>query len=147
MEALRQSNQQQQRALSQLEARQDQPQSSGVTERGRDLDRMRQSWQRIRQRARGLTQRGSRGAPWGVDARSIERQVTQREIEDFLSQPDLWRNLLQPVKELEARLRAQMEVAQIKKNLFSASEPEVPTPYRHQVEEYYRDLSRHPKGR
>ncbi len=99
----------------------------------------------MRQRARGLTQRGARGAPWGVEARAIERQVTQREIEDFLSQPSLWRNLLQPVKELEARLCAQMEVAQIKKRLFSAREQEPPTPYRHQVEEYYRDLSRHPK--
>jgi len=146
IEVLRQGNQQQQRALSRLEAHPDQPQASGVAEREGDLDRMRQGWQRIRQYARGLTQPWSRGAPWSVDARAIERQVTQREIEDFLSQPDLWRNLLQPVKELEATLRAQVEVAQIKKRLFSASEQEVPTPYRHQVEEYYRDLSRQPKG-
>ncbi len=44
IEALRQGNQQQRSALSRLETHRDQPQSSGVAERGRALDRMRQDW-------------------------------------------------------------------------------------------------------
>jgi hypothetical protein len=143
-EAPRQGNRQRQRALSQLEQQEGRQQTTVGVERSGDLDRIRQSFQRSRRYARGLVQPWARGERWGVDARSIERELTQREIEDFLSQPDLWRKLLEPVKELEAALRAQAEVSRIKKRLFSAREQEVPTPYRHQVEEYYRDLSRGP---
>ena len=83
----------------------------------------------------------------GADVTLIARGPHLTAIRERGLRLDLGRNLLQPVKELEATLRAQVDVAQIKKRLFSASEPEAPTPYRHQVEEYYRELSRQPKER
>jgi len=139
IEALRESNRQQQRALSSPE-QQDGRQQGG--ERGGDLDQMREGLERSRRYARGLVQPWARGERWGVDARSIQRELTQKEIEDFLSQPDLWTKLLDPVRELESTLIAEAEVSQLKEKVFSAREEAVPTPYRELVEEYYRELSR-----
>ena len=82
-----------------------------------------------------------RGERWGADARSIQRELSRKEIEDFLSRPDLWRRLLEPVRELETTLRAEANAGQPEKNLFAAPEETVPAPYRHLVEEYYRNLS------
>ena len=103
---------------------------------------MQQGLQRSRRHAQGLVQPWVRGERWGGDARSIQRELTQKEVEDFLSQPDLWKNLLEPVRELESTLRAEAKSSQLKKKIFSAPEETVLTPYRNLVEEYYRELSR-----
>ena len=109
---------------------------------GSALERMQQSLQRSRRHARGLVQPWIRGERWGIDARSIQRELSQKEVEDFLAQPDLWKKLLEPVRELESTLRAEATSAQLKKKLFSAPEETVPAPYRDLVGEYYRELSR-----
>jgi len=142
-EALKQGIARQQRSLSgrdrQPEGLMDgAPQADG----GNSLERMQQRLQRSRRHAQGLVQPWARGERWGIDARSIQRELTQNEIEDFLSQPNLWKKLLEPVRELESTLRAEADGSQLEKNVFTAPEETVPTPYRNQVEEYYRELSR-----
>jgi hypothetical protein len=143
IEALKQSNARKQRSLSDMG-----PQPNGEAKRapgagaGSTLERMRQRLQRSRRHAQGLVQPWVRGESWGIDARSIQRELTQKEVEDFLSQPDLWQKLLEPVRELESTLRAEAKSSQLKKKLFSAPEEIVPAPYRDLVEEYYRELSR-----
>jgi hypothetical protein len=109
---------------------------------GNALERMQQGLQRSRRHAQGLVQPWVRGESWGGDARSIQRELTQKEVDDFLSQPDLWKNLLDPVRELESTLRAEAKNSQVQKKIFSAPEETVPTPYRDLVEDYYRELSR-----
>ena len=109
---------------------------------GSTLERMQQRLHRSRRYAQDLVQPWERGDRRGIDARSIQRQLTQKEIEDFLTQPDLWKKLLEPLKELESTLQAEARVSQLKKKLFSAPPETVPTPYRDLVEEYYRELSR-----
>ena len=78
--------------------------------------------------------------PWG-NARSIRQQLTQQDIEDFLNQPELFRQLLQPILELEGALRAQAELDEINNKLYAPVEEDVPDEYRELVEEYYRVLS------
>ena len=106
------------------------------------LQRMQQALQRSRRHAQGLVQPWARGESWGGDARSIQRELTQKEVDDFLSQPDLWKNLLAPVRELEAALQAEAKSRQLKKKIFLATEETVPIPYRDLVDDYYRELSR-----
>jgi hypothetical protein len=103
---------------------------------------MQQALQRSRRHAQGLVQPWARGESWGGDARSIQRELTQKEVDDFLSQPDLWKNLLAPVRELEATLQAEAKSRQLKKKIFLATEETVPIPYRDLVDDYYRELSR-----
>ena len=103
---------------------------------------MRGHLQRSRRYARGLVQPWARGERWGIDARSIQRELTQKEIEDFLAQPDLWQKLLEPVRELESTLQAQAEGDLLKKKIFAVPEETMPSSYRDQVAEYYRELSR-----
>jgi hypothetical protein len=126
------------------------PQPGGPVKRspgdGNALERMQQGLQRSRRHAQGLVQPWVRGERWGGDARSIQRELTQKEVEDFLSQPDLWKNLLEPVRELESTLRAEAKSSQLQKKIFSAPEDTVPTPYRDLVEDYYRELSRVDRG-
>jgi hypothetical protein len=105
-------------------------------------ERMEQRLQRSRRYARGLVQPWTRGERWGIDARSIQRELTQKEIEDFLSQPDLWHKLLDPVRELESTLRAEAKDSTLEKKIFSVPRENLPDQYRDQVEEYYRELSR-----
>ena len=78
--------------------------------------------------------------PWG-NARSIRQQLTQQGIEDFINQPELFRQLLQPILELEGALRAQAELDNINNKLYATFDEEVPEEYRELVEEYYRVLS------
>ncbi len=78
--------------------------------------------------------------PWG-NARSIRQQLTQQDIEDFLNQPELFRQLLQPILELEGALRAQAELDEINNKLFAAADEDIPEEYRELVEQYYRVLS------
>jgi hypothetical protein len=106
------------------------------------LERMRRGLQRSRHHAQGLVQPWVRGERWGGDARSIQRELTQKEVDDFLSQPDLWKNLLAPVRELESTLQAEAKSRQLKKKIFSATEETVPIPYQDLVDNYYRELSR-----
>ncbi|MGD8446302.1 MAG: hypothetical protein PVI94_22570, partial [Desulfobacterales bacterium] len=106
------------------------------------LQRMQQALQRSRRHAQGLVQPWARGENWGANARSIQRELTQREIDDFLSQPDLWKNLLAPVRELESTLRAEIKSRQSQKKIFSTPEETVPLPYQDLVDNYFRELSR-----
>jgi len=78
--------------------------------------------------------------PFG-NARSIRQQLTQQDIEDFLNQPELFRQLLQPILELEGALRAQAELENINQKLFASVDEDVPEEYRDLVQEYYRVLS------
>lgn len=78
--------------------------------------------------------------PWG-NARSIRQQLTQQDIEDFLNQPELFQELLQPILELEGALRAQAELDEINNKLYAAADEEIPEEYRELVEQYYRVLS------
>ena len=75
------------------------------------------------------------------NARSIRQQLTQQDIEDFLSQPELFRQLLQPILELEGALRAQAELDNINNKLYASVDEDIPDEYRDLVEEYYRVLS------
>lgn len=75
------------------------------------------------------------------NARSIRQQLTQQDIEDFLNQPELFRQLLQPILELEGALRAQAELDSINNKLYATVDEEIPDKYRDLVEEYYRVLS------
>ncbi len=78
--------------------------------------------------------------PWG-NARSVTRQITRQDIEDFLNQPELFRALLEPVIELEGALRAQAELEEISNRLYATIEEDIPDEYRDLVQEYYRVLS------
>ena len=141
--ALKQSNALTQRSLSGKD-----PQPDGQVKQppgdddGSALARMQQGLERSRRHARGLAQSWARGERWGIDARSIQRELTQKEVDDFLAQPDLWKKLLKPIRELESTLRAEANSSQLKKKIFSAPEETVPAPYRDLVDEYYRELSR-----
>ncbi len=106
-----------------------------------DLEAMQETLRRARQLARGLSQRGTRGAGWSYDARSIQRQLTQKEIEDFLAQPDLWQQLLSVVQEMESTVTSQAEIGELQKKLFTLREQGAPDHYKQMVEEYYRNLS------
>jgi hypothetical protein len=112
---------------------------------GRDptagLDRMRDGLERSRRYAQGLLQPWAGGERWAVDARSIYRELTRAQIEDFMNQPDLWQTILQPVHELTSALRAQKEIDQFNNSAFSPSEVAPPPRYKSQVETYYRALS------
>jgi hypothetical protein len=142
IEALKQSNARKQRRMSGTD-----PQPGGPLKRTpgdvdqTTLERMQQHLQRSRRYAQGLVQPWVRGESWGIDARSVQRELTQKEIQDFLSQPDLWKKLLEPVRELESTLQAEAKDRQLQKKLFAAPEEKVPSPYRGLVEEYYRELS------
>ena len=72
--------------------------------------------------------------PWG-NARSIGQQLTQQDIEDFINQPELFRQLLQPIIELEGA-RAQAELDNINDKLYASFDEEVPEEYRDLVQEY-----------
>ena len=67
--------------------------------------------------------------------------MTQQDIEDFLNQPELFRQLLQPITELEGALRAQAELDSINNKLYATVDEDIPDEYRDLVEEYYRVLS------
>ncbi|MDP2140817.1 MAG: hypothetical protein Q8L20_08385 [Gammaproteobacteria bacterium] len=75
------------------------------------------------------------------NARSIRSEITRQSIEDFLSQPELFAALMQPIMELEAELRAQAEMDRVNQKLYASADEDVPDQYRRLVEEYYRVLS------
>jgi hypothetical protein len=75
------------------------------------------------------------------NARSIRQQLTQQDIEDFINQPELFRQLLEPIIELEGALRAQAELDNINKKLYAEVDEDIPDEYRALVQEYYRVLS------
>ena len=85
---------------------------------------------------------GAEGTPYNIaNARSIRQQLTRQDIEDFLNQPELFRQLLQPITELEGALRAQAELNNISSKLYASGDEDIPDEYRDLVEEYYRVLS------
>ncbi|MFK7862990.1 MAG: DUF4175 family protein [Pseudohongiellaceae bacterium] len=75
------------------------------------------------------------------NARAIRQQLSQQGIEDFLNQPELFRQLLQPIIELEGALRAQAELDNINNKLYATVDEDIPEEYRELVEEYYKVLS------
>ena len=80
-----------------------------------------------------------RGA--GSRARRLGERVLETDIEDFINQPELFRQLLQPIIELEGALRAKAELDNINNKLYASFDEEVPEEYRGLVQEYYRVLS------
>lgn len=97
---------------------------------------------RTSQQQGGVGQAQTQGNSSAVgNARAIRQQLTQQGIEDFLNQPELFRELLQPIIELEGALRAQAELDSINAKLYAAEDEEIPEEYRALVEEYYRVLS------
>ena len=76
-----------------------------------------------------------------ADRLSIRQQISRRDIEDFLSQPELLEALLQPVLELEGELRAELGLLEIIQRVHGAADEDVPEEYRELVQEYYRALS------
>ena len=114
---------------------------------GGSLSRMRDDLRRIQRYARGLIEPWALGERWAVDARSVHRELRQKEIEDFLAQPDLWKRLEKPLEEIQAKLRAQTELNQVKKKLFTTPQEDIPPTYQDLVENYYRALSQENQGR
>ena len=106
-----------------------------------DLNALRDGLARSRRYAEGLLEPWAQGESWAVDARSIYRELSRSQIEDFINQPALWQNLLDPARELAATLQAQIEMERLNSNAFSPSEQAPPSPYESQVETYYRSLS------
>jgi len=106
-----------------------------------DLNRMRDGLARSRTHAQGLLQAWAQDEHWAGDARSIYRELTRVQIEDFMNQPDLWQTLLEPVHELASALLAQTDIDRFNDNAFSPSEQAPPPRYESQVETYYRSLS------
>lgn len=106
-----------------------------------DLNRLREGLARSRRYAQGLLKPWAQGERWAVDARSIYRELTRAQIEDFMNQPDLWQALLEPVRELASALRAQTDIDRFNDYAFSPSEQAPPPRYESQVESYYRLLS------
>jgi hypothetical protein len=115
--------------------------ADGGAEPGGDINRMRDGLERSRRYAQGLLQPWAEGEGWAVDARSIHRQLTQAQIEDFMNQPALWQKLMAPVRELASALRGQLEVKQTDDFAFSPSEQALPPHYESLVETYFRSLS------
>lgn len=111
------------------------------SDRPADLNRLRDGLARSRRHAQGLSQSWAQGEDWAADARSIYRELTRKQIEDFMNQPDLWQALLEPARELASALRAQAESNRFKDNPFSPSEQAPPARYKSLVETYYRSLS------
>jgi hypothetical protein len=142
IEALRQSNRNMQRALSSSDQSQSAQPGTAANDGGQALVQLQQGLQRSRRYAQGLVQPWARGERWGVDARWIQRRLTQQEIEDFLSQPDLWQRLLEPARELEETLQAEANAGRLDNKLFTVPDDKAPADYQHLVEEYYRNLSR-----
>ena len=115
-------------------------------ERGGRINQIRENLERAQFYVRGLIEPWTRGERWAVDARSIHRELTQKEIEDFLTQPNLWKQLLEPIQELESQLQALAEIGQLKNRIYSVEQEDIPATYENLVEEYYRDLSQPHEG-
>jgi hypothetical protein len=75
------------------------------------------------------------------NARSIRSQITRQGLEDFMSQPELLEQLLEPLVELESELRARAELEAVEQRLYALNDEEVPEQYQRLVEAYYRALS------
>jgi len=117
-----------------------QPGDPGLDQRA-DLSALRDGLARSRSHAQGLLQPWAQGESWAVDARSIYRELTRAQIEDFINQPALWQTLLEPARELASMLQAKIEMERFSNNAFSPAEQAPPPRYESQVETYYRALS------
>lgn len=89
------------------------------------------------------TQSGSRqmGNEIAGSARSIQSALSQQSVEDFLQRPELLEALLQPIIELDNRLKVQSELKKIDSLLYSSKDENIPDAYKTKVENYYRVLS------
>ncbi len=114
---------------------------NSVSEQLTDLNTARDGLARSRRYAEGLLQPWAQGESWAVDARSIYRELSRAQIEDFINQPALWQSLIEPARELAAVLQAQIEMEQLNNNAFSPSEQAPPPHYESQVETYFKSLS------
>ncbi|GAB1257598.1 hypothetical protein NBRC116494_21000 [Aurantivibrio plasticivorans] len=104
---------------------------------------MQQTFEQTQQLARDIAQAGraSGGQIWSGNARSIESQLTEQGLADFLNRPALLRSLLNPVIELENQLRLASEFDAGGNALFSPQMESIPEKYKTFVENYYRGLS------
>lgn len=102
------------------------------------LDELRQSLARIRALSRSLAKPSQN---WFAEARVIERQLNRNRIEQFLSRPDLLRQLLIPVIALEKKLAAHSQIGKLRQRLLVNADEEVPTKYEELVQQYYKSLS------
>ena len=117
-----------------------QPGGSGFDRAGA-ISSMRDGLARSRRYAEGLLEPWAQGESWAGGARSLYRELSRAQIEDFLNQPALWQSLLEPARELAAALQAQVDLERFGNNAFSPSEQAPPSGYEAQVETYYRSLS------
>ncbi len=106
-----------------------------------DLNTVRDGLARSRRYAEGLLEPWAQGEGWAVNARSIYRELSRAQIEDFMNQPALWQTLLEPARELASLLQAQIEMERLNNRAFSPAEQAPPSLYESQVETYYRSLS------
>ncbi|MDJ0783299.1 MAG: hypothetical protein QNJ22_15085 [Desulfosarcinaceae bacterium] len=113
----------------------------GDADQGGEANRVADGLERSRQLARGLVQPWAAGEDWSADARSIHRELTNAQIEDFLKQPALWQKLVEPVRELAAALREQLADKGLGDTPFSPSGQAPPPHYESMVETYFRSLS------
>ena len=102
---------------------------------------MRDGLARSRRHAQGLLEPWAQGESWAAGARSLYRELSRAQIEDFINQPALWQSLLEPARELASTLQAQVDLERFSKKAFSPSEQAPPSGYEAQVERYYRSLS------
>lgn len=108
---------------------------------GTSREQMQQTLAQAQQQAQGLLRSGFGGRDLIVSARSIKQELSQTEIDEFLSRPELLRGLLQPLMEMENKLRLQSELNAIDNRLYSSLDDDVPEEYKNLVETYYRQLS------
>ena len=117
-----------------------QPGGTGF-DRAAEITSMRDGLARSRGYAQGLLEPWAQGESWAAGARSLYRELSRAQIEDFINQPALWQSLLEPARELAAVLQAQADLERFGKNAFSPSEQAPPSGYESQVETYYKSLS------
>jgi|TARA_B100000315_G_scaffold250891_1_gene284623 hypothetical protein len=118
-------------------SRSGQPQGNRATQR----ENIRQSLARSRVLSRELARPWAGGQSWFADARSIDRQLSKDMVEQFLNQPDLLQQLLNPIIALEKKLAASSEIDKLRQRLLVTSNEEVPAEYEKLVQQYYKSLS------
>ncbi len=103
---------------------------------------MQETLEQSRELAQGLAEMGQGGQnAWAGSARSVRSQLTRQNVEEFMNRPELLKELLQPIIDLENQLRMQSQLNQIDNKLYSSLEEDVPEEYKNLVETYYRVLS------
>lgn len=115
--------------------------ANGESLNPQEVSGLQEGMDRLRNDARNLSRtRAGRGG-WTYDARSIERQLTEQEIADFMTQPELWQDLMSRVQNLKNNLEKQVTVGALRHRFFTATDENIQKPYQKMVETYFRTLS------